>query len=620
MKKYLITALTSVVVLPAIGNVVNQVNIHKNNDILNLKSKNINQEPSYNTLNWDSIKTQATDAIDNPTKLSMFGKGLGTGIDTLTQAQKQQLKEQTVNTVNDFENKGITNAQQLNTYAKSKNSDFKTYYDNPEKSSKSLKDQINLTFFSANKNLDLNLDGANTYQDAVDALNQQIQSKFSSATTNNQIKVTLSDDKDATKVLFDDSSSSSILSFVNNQISINVTVSINGQKSEEQTLKLSNIQLAQNNDLDTHRLYQSVSAYFSDENSQSLKLSLQDTRQTAFNRALENLKARFPNYDSKFKLTLTNPSAAAQNFFNSDIINDIANKAAWIGVNISPLSSGSKDVSQNLRFYINFDLDFLSMTELINQLYLTGSSSTNTQTLILSTNNTYQDVINQFNQRLLSLNSNQTFSVYLTDASQASTTLETQYDPRNPNKEYAVNVGFQFTDPTTEAPVKIGTTTLYLSNVSPSAQALKLKKNYDQQKDYIDQFTLGQNLFTTATAILTALALGAWVAAAFTEGATTEAALSFTKGAIFAGLMSSVMGLVVYNWNTAIDSAAHTMFTWAKLCGLGLSIASTLTMVGMPALSMLESNWWVWPAIGLIWATGQAVYGWLSYAKALPWQ
>lgn len=607
MKKYLITALTTIAVIPAVGNTISETNIFvKNHNSEKLAQNNLNSNVK-DGIDWHDVNQKIVSALDSPkvllSMLNSSGMNLkDNDLPTLTSEQKEYAKQQTKGYIDKFKQQNFTQANQVTNYLQNNNSDFKNYYSDPIKGATNLNDKLLFHYF--NNKIDLKLSGSNTYQDAISALTNNIKQQYSSV---GEVKITLDDSKLATQTLFDDSNTNSILTFVDNHIAIPVTVQIGNNKPQEQKIQLKNVTLNQNNKLENNWLTTAVNSYFDESNPQNINLNLEDTRQTAFDKVLAKIKARFPNYGNTIKVNLQNPGAASQNFYNDSIVNNVANENAWMGVNIS-----SNGTNKSSRFYVNFDLSYLNMNNLINQLYLTGSSNKNLQDLALTTDSTYQDAMNKFNERLRRLDSSNIFSAYLINSKQASTKLQDQYKPNQTNQTYQVKIGFQVKIDDKNV-IKLGETSLGLTNVALGKEAKEVKQAYDDLQELLRKITLGQNIVDTTAVVLGVAAAALWASAWF-FGISTGWAIACTVAASALGTASAAMSIAMVAYKQKIGSLFEGALLVWKINRLGLWLGLLIYAIYSGVTTVLTAT--TWASFGLV-LTGISailvIVAWISY-------
>lgn len=574
--KNLLILLTSLVVIPTSTNLISnikQIKTENNNLTLINKLSNLKDNP---TSQWDSVRDDFNNKVNDPNHQLYKGD--------LTQPQKDFLINQSSKQDQTFTANNIMNGEGLNNYLSNSNADFKTYFDNRSKSSSSDLDQILFEYCGQNK-VDLGLDGANTYQDAINILQQKISAQF----TQSNIKITLLDSNLGNKTLFDDSSAVTIANFVNNNLFINVNLQNNQDKVIHEKIQLTNIQLSQNSATETQWLSDAIASYFDVSNPQDLNLRLQDTRKTAFDKILNKIKLRFANYEQQVKITLTNPNAASQNFFNPDIINDVFNQAAWIGVNIA-----STAINKNYQLYLNFKLNDLEMNEIVNFLFLT-ESVINSQNLGLTTDDTYQGVVDKLNKRLFNLDTTKNYQAVLVDASQANTTLETQYRPDQENLIYHVNINFQMKD--NNQFINIGSSNLSLTNVTLGKNAQAVKDKYQQFQKLMDELN---NISTILNdfSIAAAFAAAAMWASAWYFGISIASAVALTAASSILGIASSTLTVMVSTSQNKLTSFWGLANAVAQINILAFSIC--FGIYGLVDSMVAELTATSWAGVGFI--------------------
>jgi len=592
------TATLSVITTNPIANTFKK-NINKTN---NKTINNFQKTDDNKDIDWNNIEKLINNTIDNPNHSCISDSGLT--LPVLTDSQKQIAKTKSFEYLNAIKPKNFQNSQQVNDYLSTNLANFKTYYDNPVKEIKNFQEKIIMQYF-ANKKLDLNLDGSNTYQDVI----KEVTSKITDECSNNQqVKITLQVEKQETKTLFDDSSIDSILSFVNNRIAIAVNVQFNQDKIKTYNIQLTNIHL--NQPQDQKWLIEAITSYFSQDNPEKLDLKLSDTHQTAFDKILLKIKSRFNNYDQQIKLALANTDAANENFYNDDIINNVVNENASIDININ-----APNFSKNLSLYLVFNFDFLQINELIAQVFLTNKSPANcAQNLGLSTDNTYQDVINKLNARLTRLMPDIKISTYLTDEQTATTQLTTQYRPDQETKYYQVKVGFQIQDLQTKAMISLGTTTLYLNNVQIGKGAQAIQKAYQDLMNLVNEITLAQNIVDATAIAIGILSAGFWAAAIPTSGATINWAIGCDVVAGILGSASAAISVAL----TIYTHKYHNLWQGAifilDITRLGLWLGLIIYTIVVGANTALVDTSWATLGVGLTAALAlYNIFEWISY-------
>lgn len=603
MKKYLLSVLTSIVLIPTVGNAVSQIDTyHKNatnqQNLSNLKKNTANFVDVNGNINWNNVDLKVNDDINSINKTNSINS------DAL-QAAKKQAQEYTDN----FKAQNFS-LDQANQYLKANNEKFNNNFSNKNNNFTNLKDEISNEYF-VNTKIDLNLHGSDTYQNVLNILQNKILNEYSNA----NIKMTLADPTQANATLFN---SDDISNFINNNLTVKLNVQFDNDKPVVKTLSLTNIQLDAQKE--ATQLDQCVKWYFSQDNSQDLNLTANNTRADALTALMTKINQRFNikigndlSSNTGIQMDFVNKPEANSKFIDNENLNYVVNQNFWFDVNIKDNNLTSSNNQEKVSLYLsNISFDFTSMNLALNRLFLTGASANNLQNLGLTTDNTFQDVIDKLNNNFSKLDKTDSFVATLTDPSQASQTLLSIYHPGEDNFFANVNLGFKEAGQI----INIGNSDIHLGNVQLSPTALKIKEAYQEYNKFLDTMkTISLALEVSAT-VFSVAAAAAFVGAFF-DPALADYAWTLTAA-------DYILVLATVGFNTAIWSSEKNLSFWENLKGIGLGIIFgaarvmggtiyTLWTTTVEGLSVISRNFLIAALVETLIGVGATLYAILEY-------
>lgn len=615
MRKYLIVSLSMLTITPVVANTVQQSNYFiKDSNNKNL-IQDLNQSSDFSTfsdsskLDWASIQKTINDSIDNPKKLMSMLKVLNPGFsgnEELTQEQKDYSKNKVDAYIKNFQAKNF-NSNQVTDYLLEENPDFNYYYNNIAEGAQTLEQKIFFKFFT-NK-LDLNLYGDATYGDVINIVQADIMTTFS--VTN--YKVTLSDESLFSMPLFQSDNQDSIIDFINDNLAIHVNVQVPSGKTYNQSIQLKNLKLDTSGEgshdeiiRNSEMLFRAVRAYFSNLNPQDLGITLNDNYLTVYKNIQKKIEQRFPGiwWQVNLKL-LANPE---QHFYDQQILNDIANERHVIPFAIMTYQD-MNEVSLNLPFR-------LSKQDVLNLMPSFFYQQENSpQDLALNTDNTFQDVLNKFNERLARLFPEVSVVSYLADPNTAATKLQKQFRPDQPNQKYKIKLGLKvkFEEGRKIYEQDFGVTDLYLENVDLGAEAKEAKQAYADLQELMEQIKTAK-LICENLAVALAIAAAAFWAASWFFGITTAWAIACSVACDVVGTAVAGMAVAIVDYNQKISSVLEAGSLVLSINRLGVGIALIIFDIVVGVNVVLSATTWASMGLTLIGvATLGAVAGWISY-------
>ncbi|MDQ7983258.1 MAG: hypothetical protein REH79_03545 [Spiroplasma sp.] len=633
MKKYLITLLTALILIPTTTNLaaksttINNSNITSNQNIsvskeFNNQLEKLLQKQIYEKnkekyqLNdndkdyWKHIAKHVNDHIDQTNDIK--SKKLSS---KLNANQKQLVKEKAKEITNHFHEKKFS-IDEANQYLKEKHQNFKKHYDNRVEGFSKIDDKIMTEFFGQHK-VDLNLNGRNTYQDAINNVIKEIKTKYSNQT----IKIELINSKLKNKPLFDNSNNSEIINFIKNNITIEINIKINNE-NKKGYLQLKNIQLNPKTDIEW--LDQVILAYFDSKNPQDLNISVTDTFTDALKKIVNEIKKRFPkikidlNKDERWKNSdyIISDSEhwyyykKSEKFINNRL-NDTFNNQTSLNVKILSINNNAKSFNKSL-FLTNIKFNLQNMILAINKLFQGQNSKTNEQFLGLNTDNTFEDAINKLNQRINNFCPDQ-FIVSLENKNQLKEKLVKLYNPAAKENTFIIKVKFALNINNGNNVFAISN--IYLGNVQLTKTALEIKESYDKLQKLVGNLKTAQLTLKTLTCIVSIAAAGFWAATYLTAGSFTPWAVACTVASGILGSCLGGIGLALYENDKA---ATYWNRVWTSVSGtfsLGNTFFNILYPIFVSATAELTILTWSLPVLFTAAGVIGTIITWISYYK-----
>lgn len=578
MKRWLLSLLVGVVILPIpttltlnSQNVIKETTFIKTLNNNNLVASNNNNNSGYD---WNGVQS----TINNQLNSSVINT-------KLTSEQLNNLKLKSSNMTNTFNTNNTTKKQAMN-FFQEKNSQFKDIYNNNQNGFSEIKNKINAQYFGLQK-VDLNLDGANTYADAINNLNIAINSNY----PGNNIIVSLFDKTLTNKYLFDDNTITSLSDFINNNISIKVNIQFNNY-AETKVINLTNIKV--NPITEDAWLYECIKFYFTADNKQDLDLNATNNKIDALNRVIKKIDTRFNlnigqdiNSQTGIQISMVNANNAQDNFITKANILLVMNQNMNFDVNIYDYNSSIVKKTEEDLYLININFNCSEMKQIINRLWLnTTTSKDNAVDLQVTSDETYQQVINNFNQRLENLNQKDHFQIQLTNQSFKNRKLDDDYNPLT--GIFKANVQFSYMYNNQRKILNnnnIKTTNLYLSHVVLSKWAEGIKSKFDSAINNIAK--LSEVSYYLSGVAITSAVLGVAIGLLGYPYAGSFAILAATTG-----FVASVISLKVsYLQNVIQQLTINPTLTIANVLAIVDSVFTFIYYTMMTLDSTIKVDW-----------------------------
>lgn len=601
MKKWLLPLLAGLVILPSATTLtMNSQNVNQQSNFnKKLNNNNLLVNNSNNSgYDWNNVQNTINDKLNNPTVKAK-----------LNPEQLKNLKLQSSNITKNFNTNNTTKTQAIN-FFQEKNSQFKNIYNNNQNGFSEIKDKINAQYFGLQK-VDLNLDSSNTYSDAINNLNIAISSSYPGS----NIVVSVVDKTLANKYLFDDSTATTLSDFVNNNISIKVNVQFNNY-SEIKVINLTNIKI--NPIKEDAWLYECIKFYFTADNKQDLDLNAANSEIDALDGVIKKIDTRFNlnigqdiNNHQGIQISIVNANNAEDNFMTKENVLLAMNQNMNFEVNIYDYNSSIVKKSQTALFLININFNCDEMKQVINELWLdTTISKDNPIDLQITSDATYQQVIDNFNQRFENLNQKDHFQVQLTNQSLENRKLDDDYNPVS--GIFKTNVQFSYIDNNERKILNnnINETDLYLSHVILSKWATNIKNKFNDAVNNIAN--LSKVSFYLSGVSITSAVLSVVIGLSGNIGAGSLAILSAATS-----FAAAVISFEVSHLKNVIEQLAiNPTLTISNILSITQSVF-TFIYYGMIALdSTIQADWiaavWFFSLTSILAATINTLHNWIS--------
>ncbi len=583
---------------------------------LTLNHKNVTQQTTFTkTLNNDNNLSLSNDNNNsgydwNSVQNSINNKLNSSIIKTkLTPEQLNALKLKSNNFTNQFNTNNTTKKQSMN-FFQEKNSQFKNVYNNNQNGFSTIKNKINAQYFGLQK-VDLDLTGGNTYSDAINNLNIAINSSY----PDNNIIVSLVDKTLANKYLFDDSTTTSLSDFINNNISIKVNVQFNNHL-ETKVINLTNIKI--DSIKEDSWLYECIKFYFTADNKQDLYLNARNTKIDALNNVIKKINTRFNinigqdiNNHSGIQILMVNANSDKDNFLKKENALLAMNQNMNFDVNIYDYNSPNVKKSAEALYLININFNSNDMKQVINTLWLNNTSQDNPIDLQITSDETYQQVVDNFNQRLENLNQKDHFEIQLTNQSFKNKKLDDDYNPVT--GIFKANIQFSYIDDNERKILNnnnINTTDLYLSHVTLSKWAQNTKIKFDSAVNNISKL-LTVSAYLSGVSITSAVLAGVcWL-----TGNPYAGALTILSAAT--GIAAAIISLRVSNLQNVIEQLSiSATLTISNVLTIVNSVFTFIYYAMIALDSIIETDWeaavWFFSITSIIAATINVLHNWIN--------
>lgn len=586
--------------------------------------------PTTLTLNHkiDTQQTMFTKTLNNDNNLSLSNDNNNSGYDwnsvqnsinnklnsaiiktKLTSEQLNAVKLKSNNFTNQFNTNNTTKKQGMNFFLE-KNSQFKNVYNNNENGFSTIKNKINAQYFGLQK-IDLDLTGENTYSDAINNLNIAINSSY----PGNDIIVSLVDKTLANKYLFDDSTTTSLSDFINNNISIKVNVQFNNHL-ETKVINLTNIKIAPIKE--DAWLYECIKFYFTADNKQDLDLNASDTKIDALNNVIKKINTRFNinigqdiNNHSGIQILMLNANSDKDNFLKKENALLAMNQNMNFAVNIYDYNSPNVKKAEETLYLININFNSNDMKQVINTLWLNNTSRDNPIDLQITSDETYQQVVTNFNQRLENLNQKDHFEIQLTNQSFTNRKLDDDYNPVT--GIFKANIQFSYIDDNERKILNnnnINTTDLYLSHVTLSKWAQNTKIKFDSAVNNISKLSTVSAYLSGVAITSTVLAGVCWL-----TGNPYAGALTILSAAT--GIAAAIISLKVsYLQNVIEQLSFNATLTISNVLTIVNSVFTFIYYALITLDSTIEADWeaavWFFSITSIISAIINSIHNWIN--------
>lgn len=565
-----------------------------NNDN-NLSLSNDNNNSRYD---WNSVQN----SINNKLNSSIIKT-------KLTPEQLSALKLKSNNFTNQFNTNNTTKKQGMN-FFQEKNSQFKNVYDNNQNGFNTIKDKINAQYFGLQK-VDLELTGENTYSDAINNLNIVINSSY----PGNAIIVSLVDKTLTNKYLFDDSTAMSLSDFINNNISIKVNVQFNNHL-ETKVINLTNIKIDPIKE--DAWLYECIKFYFTADNKQDLDLNASNTKIDALNNVIKKINTRFNlnigqniNNHSGIQISMVNTNSDKDNFLKKENALLAMNQNMNFDVNIYDYNSPNVKKSEENLYLLNINFNSNDMKQVINTFWLNNTSQSNPIDLQITSDETYQQVVDNFNQRLENLNQKDHFEIQLTNQSFKNKKLDDDYNPVT--GIFKANIQFSYIDNNERKILNnnnINTTNLYLSHVTLSKWAQNIKIKFDSAVNNISKLST-VSAYLSGVAITSAVVAGVcWL-----TGNPYAGALTILSAAT--GIAAAIISFKVsYLQNVIEQLSLNATLTISNVLTIINSVFTFIYYAMITLDSTIEADWeaavWFFSITSIITTAINVLHNWIS--------
>lgn len=573
-------------------NVVQQTALNNDN--------NLNLGNDYNSgYDWNSVQNSINNKLNSS---AIKGK--------LTPEQLSSLKLKSNNLTNQFNTNNITKNQSIN-FFQEKNSQFKNVYNNNQNGFSTTQNKINAQYFGLQK-IDLGLSGENTYSDAINNLNIEINSSY----PGNDIIVSIVDNTLANKYLFDDSTTTSLSDFINNNISIKVNVQFNNHL-ETKVINLTNIKIDPIKE--DAWLYECIKFYFTADNKQDLDLNARNTKIDALNNVIKKINARFNikigqdiNNHSGIQMSIANTNSAKDNFLKKENVLLAMNQNMNFDFNIYDYNTPIVKKSTEALFLININFDSDDMKQVINTLWFNNTSQDNPIDLQLTSDETYQQLVDNFNQILENLNQKDHFEINLTNQSFKNRKLDDDYNPVT--GIFKAKIQFSYMHNNERIILNnnnnVNTTDLYLSHVILSKWAKNIKIKFDSAVNNISKLS-------TISAYLSGISITSAVLAGACWLSGNPYASSLTILSAATGFAAAVISLKVsYLQNVIEQLTTNPKLTIANVLTIINSIFTFIYYAMITLDSTIEADWmaavWFFSLTSIIASTINFLSNWIS--------
>lgn len=590
MKTWLLP-LAGIIILPIPATLtLNHQNVVQQTTLNNDNNLNLGNDYNNSGYEWNSVQN----SINNKLNSSVI-KG------KLTPKQLSSLKLKSNNLTNQFNTNNITKNQSIN-FFKEKNSQFKNVYNNNQNGFSTTQNKINAQYFGLQK-IDLSLSGENTYSDAINNLNIEINSSY----PGNDIIVSIVDNTLANKYLFDDSTATSLSDFINNNISIKVNVQFNNHL-ETKVINLTNIKIDPIKE--DAWLYECIKFYFIADNKQDLDLNARNTKIDALNNIIKKINARFNikigqdiNNHSGIQMSIANINSAKDNFLKKENVLLAMNQNMNFDVNIYDYNTPIVKKSTEALFLININFDSDDMKQVINTLWLNNTSQDNPIDLQLTSDETYQQVVDNFNQRLENLNQKDHFEINLTNQSFKNRKLDDDYNPVTGIFKAKIQFSYMHNN-------NVNTADLYFSHVILSKWAKNIKIKFDSAVNNISKLS-------TISAYLSGISITSAVLAGACWLSGNPYASSLTILSAATGFAAAVISLKAsYLQNVIEQLTTNPKLTIANVLTIINSIFTFIYYAMITLDSTIKADWmgavWFFSLTSIIASTINFLSNWIS--------
>lgn len=403
--------------------------------------------------------------------------------------------------------------------------------------------------------------------------------------------------------------------FINNNISIKVNVQFNNHL-ETKEINLTNIKIDPIKE--DAWLYECIKFYFTADNKQDLYLNARNTKTDALNNVIKKVNTRFNlnigqdiNNHSGIQILMVNANSNKDNFLKKENSLLAMNQNMNFDVNIYDYTSPNVKKSEETLYLININFNGNDMKQVIDTLWLNNISQDNPIDLQITSDETYQQVIDNCNQRLENLNQKDHFEIQLTNQSFKNRKLDDYYNPVT--GIFKANIQFSYMDDSKRKILSnnnINTTDLYLSHVTLSKWAQNSKNKFDSAVNNISKLST-VSAYLSGVSITSAVLAGVcWL-----TGNPYAGALTILSAAT--GIAAAIISLKVSYLQNVIEQLS--------ISGT-LSISNVLTIVNsvftfiyyaMITLdSTIEADWqaavWFFSITSIIAATINVLHNWIS--------
>lgn len=571
-------------------NVVQQTTLNNDNNLITS-----NNNSGYD---WNNVQNSINDKLNSSIIKTK-----------LTPEQSNDLKLKSNNMTNQFNTNNTTKKKSIN-FFQEKNSQFKNIYNNNQNGFTKIQNKINAQYFGLQK-VDLNLDGANTYSDAINNLNIAINSSY----PGNDIIVSLVDKTLANKYLFDDSTATSLSDFINNNISIKVNIQFNNHL-ETKIINLTNIKI--DSIKEDAWLYECIKFYFTADNKQDLDLNAINTKSDALNNIIKKINTRFNltigqniNNHSGIQISIANINSAKDNFLNKENVLLVMNQNMNFDVNIYDYNSLNVKKSTEVLYLININFNRDDMKQVINTLWLNNTSKDNPIDLQITSDETYQQVVNNFNQRLENLNQKDHFEIQLTNQSFENRKLDDDYNPVT--RIFKANIQFSYLDNNERQILNnnnIDTTNLYLSHVTLSKWAKNIKNKFDSAVNNITKLS-------TVSAYLSGVSITSAVLAGVCWLTGNPYGAPLTILSATTGIAAAIISLkVTYLKNVIEQLSMSTTLTISNVLTIVNSVFTFIYYAMITLNNTIETDWeavaWFFTITSIVSSAINILHNWIN--------